>query len=67
MDPNNIFGANAGKVWNVLNKYGAVNSDKISKMAKLNINEVYGALGWLGREGKVIILEKEKTLYYQLA
>jgi len=64
MRPEDIFGVNAGKVWNVLKRKGLMNAQAISKESKLKTNEVFGALGWLGREGKIqIVNEKKKTLY----
>ncbi len=64
MKPEEIFGVNAGKVWHALKEKGPLTVQQIAKKTKLKINEVYGALGWLGREGKIeIIKEKRKTLY----
>ncbi|MGC8812034.1 MAG: winged helix-turn-helix domain-containing protein [Candidatus Aenigmatarchaeota archaeon] len=64
MKPEEVFGVNAGKVWGVLKAKGPLTANAIAKEAKLKINEVYGALGWLGREGKIeIISDKKGTLY----
>lgn len=62
-----LFGNNAGKVWEALSKNGTMNAGKICEVAELEEHEVRTALGWLGREGKIRI-EKEKNRYlYSLA
>ncbi|MEM4971218.1 MAG: winged helix-turn-helix domain-containing protein [Sulfolobales archaeon] len=64
MKPEEIFGVNAGKVWSVLKNKGPLTARQIAKETNLKITDVYGALGWLGREGKIeIIKEKGKTIY----
>lgn len=64
MKPEEVFGVNAGKVWNALKMKGPLTSTKLAKETDLKLNEVFGALGWLGREGKIeIIKENGKTLY----
>ncbi len=50
-----IFGVNAGIVWEVLNKKGPCSIEDLVKNTPLNREEVYGALGWLGRENKISI------------
>lgn len=50
-----VIGTNAGSVWNALNEAGALGVKQIKKMTKLKDKEVYAALGWLAREGKVVI------------
>lgn len=48
------IGLNAGSVWAALNEADAVDTKQLKKMAKLkNDKELYAALGWLAREGKV--------------
>lgn len=64
MKPEEVFGVNAGKVWSALHTKGPLTIAALSKETGLKPNEVFGALGWLGREGKIeIIEEKGKTLY----
>jgi hypothetical protein len=48
-----IFGVNAGIVWEVLNKKSPCTIEV--KNTPLIREEVYGALGWLGRENKISI------------
>ncbi len=58
-----IIGTWAGLVWNVLNEANATVALKaIKKATKLKVNELYAALGWLAREGKINIVETEADL-----
>jgi transcription initiation factor IIE alpha subunit len=66
MKPEEIFGVNAGKVWNVLKTKGPLSSTTISKETGLKLNDVFGALGWLGREGKIEIIEDKGKILYKL-
>lgn len=66
MKPEEVFGMNAGKVWNVLKSKGTLTALQISKEAGLKITDVFGALGWLGREGKVEIINEKKKTFYKL-
>ncbi len=50
-----IFGFNAGIVWEALNKNGPCTNEDIVKNTSMNREEVHGALGWLGREGKISV------------
>gem|GEM_PF-5330287 len=47
-----LFGSNAGIVWKALNQNGASNIRNLVKTTSLSREEIYGALGWLGRENK---------------
>jgi len=66
MKPEEVFGLNAGKVWQILKSKGELSAINISKLANLKINDVYGALGWLGREGKIQIINGKQTAVYKL-
>lgn len=66
MRPEEIFGVNAGKVWTVLKTKGALNARKIAKETQLKPNDVFGALGWLGKEGKIQIINDKKSIKYKL-
>lgn len=47
-------GKNAGKVWKTLESMGYVDEPYLPKLAGIsNPNDVYTALGWLAREGKL--------------
>ena len=59
----------AGSVWVALNNADALGVKQIKKMTKLKDKEVFAALGWLAREGKIDILpdpEDEKELIISL-
>lgn len=46
----------SGAVWNALNDAkGTLNVRSLKKVTKLKEKEVYAAIGWLAREGKVNI------------
>ncbi|MCF0181903.1 MAG: winged helix-turn-helix domain-containing protein [Muribaculaceae bacterium] len=50
----------AGAVWNALNDAnGALTVKGLKKATKLKEKEVYAAIGWLAREGKVNANEAE--------
>ena len=67
MIPEKLFGVNAGKVWNVLNKNkGPIPVAKIMKLGKLKRDDVLAGLGWLGREGKIEIVKKKKDFLFKL-
>lgn len=47
------IGAWAGLVWNALNEADLLGLKQLKKITKLKEKEIYAALGWLAREGKV--------------
>lgn len=50
------IGVNAGQIWQVLNDAVAMGTKQLKKDAKLkNEKELYAAIGWLAREGKITI------------
>ncbi|HEC80945.1 MAG TPA: hypothetical protein ENI42_00765 [Thermoplasmatales archaeon] len=46
-------GANAGRIWKTLNIWGELDLPNLARLADLNDKELFTALGWLAREGKV--------------
>ena len=52
------IGENAGLIWNAL-QGGAPTLKALKKATKLKNDELYLALGWLAREGKVSFTEGE--------
>lgn len=54
----------AGAVWNALNDaQGNLNVKGLKKATKLKEKEVFAAIGWLAREGKVnIVSDDEKQV-----
>jgi hypothetical protein len=61
-----IFGANAGIVWKVLNLNGPMTIDDLVKATSLNPEEIYGALGWLGRENKILLETRGNARFFSL-
>lgn len=49
------IGTWAGQVWNALNEADVLSLKQLKKITKLKDKEVYAAIGWLAREGKVEI------------
>ena len=51
----------AGSVWTALNsaEEATLTMKALKKATKLKEKEIFAALGWLGREGKVAIAETE--------
>ncbi|MDE6703193.1 MAG: winged helix-turn-helix domain-containing protein [Muribaculaceae bacterium] len=50
-----FIGTSAGSVWTALNEADALGIKQLKKITKLKEKEIYAALGWLAREGKVNI------------
>ena len=48
-----VIGVNAGTVWVALSGAEALGIKHLKKITKLKDKEVYAALGWLAREGKI--------------
>ena len=47
------FGRNAGRLWQTLEKHGALSKDQLQKNTQLRPYEIDIAIGWLAREGKI--------------
>ena len=57
----------AGKIWNVLSEKNELSSKDLKKAIKARSEkEVYLGLGWLLREGKLNIVEKDKDILISL-
>ena len=54
------IGTWAGQVWNALNEADVLSLKQLKKITKLKDKEVYAAIGWLAREGKIATAETEK-------
>lgn len=50
-----IIGTNAGTVWQALSEADVLGIKQLKKITKLKEKDIYAALGWLAREGKVSI------------
>lgn len=49
------IGTYAGLVWQALSTADALGVKQVKKVAKLKDKEIYAALGWLAREGKITL------------
>lgn len=61
-----FFGLNAGIVWEALNHDGPSTIDNIVKATGLRRELVYGALGWLGRENKIVLVRRGRAVVFSL-
>lgn len=61
-----MIGKNAGIVWASLEAVGENTAIRIAKNTKLKLNDVYAALGWLAREGKISAFKKNSRVLYCL-
>ena len=62
------IGENAGKIWNAISNGEKKSLAVIKKETKLTEKEIYAAIGWLGREGKLADLEESgKSVYVKVA
>jgi len=59
---NEKIGIDAGKIWQILNEKGNVKIADLKKRTKMDIKNIFLALGWLARENKVLLFEMEKEL-----
>lgn len=57
----------AGKIWEALNEGGKLSGKDLKKAAKIRADkDLYLALGWLAREGKLSVSEEEKDILVAL-
>jgi hypothetical protein len=66
MTVESIFGMKAGIVWEALNKNGPSNIGDIAKVTGMRRELVYGALGWLSREGKISVERQGRAIVFSL-
>lgn len=59
------IGNDAGMVWKILDMWDEVDLKSISRLAKIDENEIYCAAGWLAREDKISgkLIPKNKDNY----
>lgn len=62
MEPEKI-GENAGKVWHVLNEGKELTIAEVSERTNLSNEDVTLAIGWLARENKVYMQQKNGQIY----
>jgi len=56
------IGAYAGKVWKILDIWGDADFTTIKRLSDLDDDKVHAALGWLAREDKICIDEKQRYI-----
>lgn len=56
-----LVGTASGTLWTYLDKNGAVSVSKITKETDLDAKSVQRAIGWLAKEGKLVIATKGRT------
>lgn len=59
---NEKIGIDAVKIWQILNEKGNIKIADLKKSTKMDIKNIFLALGWLARENKVLLFEMEKEL-----
>lgn len=57
----NSIGETAGQIWHYLSQKGESSLTKIKQELEVNDAQVSYALGWLAREGKILISKKGNT------
>ena len=61
------IGTNAGLVWNALHESGKQSVKDVKKVTKIKTEkDLYAALGWLAKEGKVAFDEAGGDIYIWL-
>lgn len=61
------IGNNAGKVWNALNEFGKMDVKTLKRVTKLKTDkELFAAIGWLAKEGKLIFDEADGEVLISL-
>ena len=62
------IGSSAGLVWTALSASGKMTSKELKKACKFKTDkELFSALGWLAKEGKLVFEEKVDGLFVWLA
>jgi hypothetical protein len=62
-----LFGTKAGVVWRALNQNGPSNITNLVKNTSMSREEVFSALGWLGREDKIALEQKGREMIFSLS
>ena len=66
-DVHAVIGATAGKVWQFLEKNGPASPASIGKGIGGSAPEVHRAVGWLSREGKLMVVKTPRGERISLA
>lgn len=57
------IGLNAGKVWCILNERGEMSMFEMCRELGLTFEDLALAIGWLAREDKIFLRQKEGMLF----
>jgi len=61
------IGTNAGLVWHALNDNGKLNIKDLKRLTRIKADkDLYAALGWLAKEGKVVFEQSDTDLFVHL-
>ena len=62
-----LIGTNAGKVWTALHDGGKMSLKALKKATKIKAEkDMYAALGWLAKEGKLAFEETDNDIFVSL-
>ncbi len=56
------IGFDAGKIWQIIEESKLIKISDLKRITKMDIKDLYLALGWLARENKVQFSEDEREL-----
>ncbi len=63
-----LIGHNAGLVWEALNEGGKMNIKALKKATKIKAEkDIYAAMGWLAKEGKLTFEDIDGELFVALS
>ncbi|PNX49210.1 MAG: hypothetical protein BV457_02225 [Thermoplasmata archaeon M9B1D] len=54
------IGTHAGRIWKILDIWGEADIETIKRLSDLDENQVHLAIGWLAKEDKIKLDEKNK-------
>ena len=60
------IGQDAGTIWQEIDAHGEMSVTELKKSIKMDIKDIYLALGWLARENKVFFNTKKGEFYISL-
>jgi len=60
------IGINAGIIWQHLSKKGILTIRELGQLTNLKSTYLTFSLGWLARENKIVITEKDDAIYVEL-
>ncbi|MDR1938859.1 MAG: winged helix-turn-helix domain-containing protein [Tannerellaceae bacterium] len=62
-----LIGTNAGLIWKALDESGKLSVKEVKKVTKIKTEkDVFAALGWLAKEGKLTFDEADGEIFVSL-